>query len=174
MGELESVLPFPHCFQNTQIAKSRAKGAIDDRGPGVPPSNPITSVSIPFQRKLLIPAWTLCRPAPRSARVGIPAQHRASTVSPGGRVPVPKVVQLRLFLPAPPGAQLLQAQRSPADLYPSQPRSTLLRTPGPHQSALLHSPLTSLARQHCLGGWNPGFTGLVGPESDLGAEPGRD
>lgn len=60
MGELESVLPFPHCFQNTQIAKSRAKGAIDDRGPGVPPSNPITSVSFPFQRKLLIPAWTLC------------------------------------------------------------------------------------------------------------------
>lgn len=54
------MLPFPHCFQNTQIAKSRAKGAIDDRGPGVPPSNPVTSVSFPFQRKLLIPAWTLC------------------------------------------------------------------------------------------------------------------
>lgn len=84
MGELESVLLFPHCFQNTQIAKSRAKGAIDDRGPGVPPSNPVTSVSFPFQRKLLIPEWTLCsqpRGPPESG--SLPSTARAPSAQEG-------------------------------------------------------------------------------------------
>lgn len=172
MGELESVLPFPHCFQNTQIAKSRAKGAIDDRGPGVPPSNPVTSVSFPFQRKPLIPAWTLCSqprgPPESGSRPSLARrrQPRRASPSPEGN-PAPAL---------PPSPSRSAAPASAAQ--PGRPRSfpASLHTT-PHAGTAPERPAsqpTYLPRATSLGGWSPELTGLVGPESFLGAEPGRD
>lgn len=141
MDELESVLLFPHCFQNTQIANSRAKGAVDDQGPGAPPSNPVTLESFPFQRKLFIPAWTLCsQPRSPPGSGSRPSTARAPSAQEGESSPA---VNPAPALPPSPS-------RCAAPASASQ-QTSILASLAPHDSAgqdrKLHSALEGPASQ---------------------------
>lgn len=141
MDELESVLLFPHCFQNTQIANSRAKGAVDDQGPGAPPSNPVTLESFPFQRKLFIPARTLCsQPRSPPGSGSRPSTARAPSAQEGESSPA---VNPAPALPPSPS-------RCAAPASASQ-QTSILASLAPHDSAgrdrKLHSALEGPASQ---------------------------
>lgn len=142
MDELVSVLLFPHCFQNTQTAKSRAKGAIDDQGPGVPPSNPVTSESFPFQRKLLIPARTPCsQPCSPPGSGSRPSTARAPAAQEGESSPAV----------------------NPAPALPPSPS----RSAAPASASGLTSILASLAPHYSAGRDRQLHSALEGPASQL-------
>lgn len=182
MDEPQSVLLLPTLVSKYSKCKMKSKS-----GNRWPRSEDHISESkhlgaIPFPEKTVNYRADPLQPSPRSSRVGSRPSPAPATWVPegsdlGSGARVRLQIQPRLFLPAAPGAQLLQAQPSRPPRFPA-----LLRT-APHGRAATFTPLcgaqprrplTSHMRRSCQTRVPPGIRGLGVNDSAVGTTPGRD